>query len=81
MGLVRHGAPGKEKPGVVHRDGTVRDLSAHVQDVGPLQLSLHSLASLRSIDPETLPVVPGNARFGVPPEGVPKFAIRTMNPL
>jgi 2,4-diketo-3-deoxy-L-fuconate hydrolase len=79
MRLVRHGALGKEKPGVVHRDGTLRDLSAHMPDIGPLQLSPHSLARLRSLDPETLPVVPGNPRLGVPLHGVRKFIAIGLN--
>ena len=33
MKLVRFGAPGAEKPGLVGPDGTIRDLSAHVKDI------------------------------------------------
>ena len=33
MKLVRFGAPGAEKPGLVDAQGAVRDLSAHVKDI------------------------------------------------
>ena len=35
MKLVRHGAPGKEKPGILDADGQVRDLSGICDDFGP----------------------------------------------
>jgi len=44
MKLVRYGRPGNEKPGLVDAEGTLRDLSAIVPDIGPAQLSPASLA-------------------------------------
>ena len=42
MKLLRYGDPGKERPGVLHADGTIRDLSGTVQDIsggtGPFHL-------------------------------------------
>ncbi|MCB1445202.1 MAG: 2-hydroxyhepta-2,4-diene-1,7-dioate isomerase, partial [Rhizobiaceae bacterium] len=34
MKLMRVGAPGAEKPAILAADGTIRDLSAHVADIG-----------------------------------------------
>ena len=33
MKLLRYGKPGKEKPGVLDKEGRIRDLSAHIDDV------------------------------------------------
>ena len=46
MKLVRYGAPGKERPGLIDAEGRLRDLSALWPDVGPGQLSDKALASL-----------------------------------
>ena len=34
MKLLRHGLTGAEKPGMVHSDGTLRDLSGVIPDIG-----------------------------------------------
>ena len=33
MKLVRYGAPGREKPGIIGEDGKIRDLSRLVKDI------------------------------------------------
>lgn len=57
MKLLRWGPAGQEKPGMLDADGGVRDLSAHVSDLGGATLSLEALDKLRSIDPASLPLV------------------------
>jgi 2,4-didehydro-3-deoxy-L-rhamnonate hydrolase len=57
--LLRYGLPGAERPGLLDAEGLVRDLSAHVADVAGAALLPETLALLRSIDPRTLPLVPG----------------------
>ena len=64
MKLVRYGAKGAEKPGMMDGD-TLRDLSAHIDDITGDTLSDAKLAELRAIDPATLPEVTGNPRLGV----------------
>jgi 2,4-didehydro-3-deoxy-L-rhamnonate hydrolase len=64
MKLVRFGAPGAEKPGLVDATGTVRDLSGHIADVAGDVLSPASLAKLKAIDPKSLPAVPAGVRLG-----------------
>lgn len=66
MKLVRFGALGAEKPGLVDADGKVRDLSAHVPDISGETLSPESLARLKAIDPASLPLAPEGVRLGAP---------------
>lgn len=62
MKLLRFGPSGQEKPGILDAQGVIRDLSAHVQDLGGAALT--DLDRLRAIDPASLPAVPGNPRLG-----------------
>ena len=57
MKLLRYGAIGEEKPGLLAGDGSVRDLSGVIPDVDGSILAPESLARLRAIDPATLPAV------------------------
>lgn len=59
MKLLRYGPPGQEKPGVLDAQGRVRDLSALVPDIAGAVLLPASLARLRGLDLEALPLVPG----------------------
>ena len=79
MKLVRHGNPGKEKPGLVDADGRIRDLSAVVPDIGPAQLGAAVLNKLRKLDPAKLPLVRGTPRHGCPVNGVGKFIAIGLN--
>ena len=71
MRLLRHGPKGQEKPALLHTDGTVRDLSAVLPDIGPGTLSPDGMAALARIDASTLPVVP-QGRLAVPWTGMRK---------
>ena len=73
MKLLRFGPKGREKPGLLDASGTVRDLSGHVQDISPAELSASGLAKLAKIDPASLPAVTGPVRYGVPFSGTRKF--------
>ncbi len=64
MRLLRFGDPGKESPGLLAPDGSLRDLSAVVSDISGDALSKESLDRLRDIDPSTLPLVSGEPRLG-----------------
>lgn len=66
MKLVRFGALGAEKPGLVDADGKIRDLSAHVADISGETLSAESLARLKAIDAASLPLAPEGVRLGAP---------------
>ena len=79
MKLVRHGNPGKEKPGLVDEDGRIRDLSSVVPDIGPAQLGAAVLNKLRKVNPAKLPLVRGTPRYGCPVNGVSKFIAIGLN--
>ena len=64
MKLVRYGAPGKEKPGLIDGAGKIRDLSEIVPDIPGDALSPRSLKRLSKIEPETLPLARGKPRLG-----------------
>ncbi|HEY8565743.1 MAG TPA: fumarylacetoacetate hydrolase family protein [Beijerinckiaceae bacterium] len=64
MKLVRFGAPGEEKPGLVDAGGTIRDLSGVIPDLAGPTLSRESLDRLRALDPASLPAAPAGARLG-----------------
>lgn len=77
MKLVRYGARGAEKPGLIDAEGRLRDLSAHVADIaGPV---LADLSVLQSIDPASLPLVEGNPRYGACVGGIGKFICIGLN--
>ncbi|MDM7969620.1 MAG: fumarylacetoacetate hydrolase family protein [Paracoccaceae bacterium] len=68
MRFVRYGEMGAEKPGVLDAQGRIRDLSGVIPDLaGPV------IADLPRVDPESLPLVPGNPRLGPPVGQVGKF--------
>jgi 2,4-diketo-3-deoxy-L-fuconate hydrolase len=64
MKLLRYGPAGQEKPGLLDRDGKIRDLSGAVRDIDGETLSPASLDRLRRLDPSTLPLVPETPRLG-----------------
>jgi len=64
MKLVRFGAAGREKPGIVDSEGRIRDLSKLVTDVAGEDLSPKSLAKLRKAPIDKLPLVKGKRRLG-----------------
>jgi 2-keto-4-pentenoate hydratase/2-oxohepta-3-ene-1,7-dioic acid hydratase in catechol pathway len=64
MKLVRFGAAGREKPGVVDSEGRIRDLSGLVPDIAGEALSPKSLAKLAKVKVDKLPPVRGTPRLG-----------------
>ncbi|MFG1392528.1 fumarylacetoacetate hydrolase family protein [Xanthobacter agilis] len=64
MKLVRFGAKGEEKPGLVDAGGRVRDLTGHVADLTGEALSPAVLARLAALDQDSLPLAPEGARLG-----------------
>ncbi|WP_374664973.1 fumarylacetoacetate hydrolase family protein [Ramlibacter sp.] len=79
MKLVRHGNPGREKPGLIDAEGKLRDLSGVVPDIGPAQLAPAALAKLRKLKTDKLPAVRGTPRLGCPVSGTGKFIAIGLN--
>ena len=73
MKLIRHGAPGRERPGLVDADGIARDLSAVIDDLHWQSMDPAALARLDRLKPSQLPRVPAGRRLGVPFAGISKF--------
>jgi 2-keto-4-pentenoate hydratase/2-oxohepta-3-ene-1,7-dioic acid hydratase in catechol pathway len=71
--LVRYGAKGREKPGLIEGDGTLRDLSGLIDTIGGSVLSAAGQKRLRALDPAALPKVRGTPRLGVPFTGISKI--------
>jgi len=78
MKLLRYGPAGQEKPGLVDKDGKVRDLSGHVKDIAGEAISPEGLKKLSAIDPATLPVV-DVTRYGPCVAGTGKFICIGLN--
>lgn len=64
MKLLRYGAMGAERPGLLDAQGQVRDLSAHVADIAGDTLLPETLERLAALDPDTLPLVAEPGRIG-----------------
>src|SRR5262245_29507174 len=79
MKLVRFGAPGAEKPGLVDAQGTIRDLSAHVKDITGDTIDAAGLDKLRKLDAKSLPVAPQGVRLGPPVGYVHNFIAVGLN--
>ncbi|HEX7558890.1 MAG TPA: fumarylacetoacetate hydrolase family protein [Usitatibacter sp.] len=79
MRLLRYGAPGREKPGLADKEGNIRDLSKVITQIDDAMLAPRNLARLARVKPETLPIVRGNPRLGVPYAGITKFVAVGLN--
>jgi ureidoglycolate lyase/2,4-diketo-3-deoxy-L-fuconate hydrolase len=79
MKLLRYGPAGEEKPGLLDRDGRIRDLSGAVRDIDGEALAPASLDRLRRLDPARLPLVPGTPRLGPCVGSVPKIVAIGLN--
>ena len=79
MKLVRFGAAGAERPGLVNADGSISDLSGVISDVAGAALAPEALATLRGLDTVKLPKAPAGSRLGPCVGGVGKFIAIGLN--
>jgi ureidoglycolate lyase len=77
MKLLRFGAIGLEKPGVLDSNNQIRDLSGIISDINPSTLA--KLEQLKTLDLESLPIAPSNSRIGACVNGVGKFICIGLN--
>ncbi len=73
MKFCRYGTRASEKPGIVDANGQIRDLSGVVDDI-----TVDSIAGL-TVDVDSLPVVAGEPRYGVPVKGIGKIVAIGLN--
>lgn len=78
MKLMRVGQPGQEKPALLDKDGKIRDLSAHVDDIGGATISPEGLAKIAAVDVNSLPVLQED-RIGACVAGTGKFICIGLN--
>jgi ureidoglycolate lyase len=77
--LLRYGPKGREKPGLLDRDGKIRDLSGHVSDIAGEVLLPDSLKKLAALDPNQLPLASGDLRIGPCVGKIGKFICIGLN--
>ena len=51
MKLLRVGQKGKEKPAALDKEGKIRDISSHIEDLNPHHLNFETISKLQSADP------------------------------
>lgn len=79
MRLVRFGAAGAERPGILDSQSQLRDASQHVSDYAGEGLSPAAIEKLRRLDVEGLPLVPEGTRIGPPVANVRNFIAIGLN--
>ena len=79
MKLLRYGKNGYEKPGLLDHMDQIRDLSKIISNLDAQTITPAGLKKLRAIDPESLPLVKGKPRLGVPFTGISKFVAVGLN--
>lgn len=79
MKLLRYGPRGSERPGLLDKQGKFRDLSGVIPDLAGAALSPDSLATLRGLNPETLPEVRDSHRIGPCVSSVGKLVCIGLN--
>ena len=79
MKLLRVGANGSEKPAILAEDGSIRDLSGIVGDIGGDTLTPEGLAKIRAVDIGVLPKLDAGQRIGPCVANVGKFICIGLN--
>ncbi|CAI1012622.1 fumarylacetoacetate hydrolase family protein [Serratia proteamaculans] len=79
MKLLRYGAPGQERPGILDSQGQIRDLSQHIADLRGEALLPDALDKLRVLDINQLPTVAGQPRLGPCVGHIGKFICIGLN--
>ena len=64
MKLLRVGKKGNEKPGVLDKDGKIKDISSHVKDLNPDHLNFETISKLQNSDLSSLPELSASDRIG-----------------
>ena len=64
MKLLRVGQKGNEKPAAVDKDGKIRDISSHVEDLNPDNVNFETISKLEGADLSSLPELSSSERIG-----------------
>jgi len=79
MKLLRYGPVGQEKPGILDQAGRIRDLSTHLRDLDGAHIDDESLARIRALNLNQLPLVEDNPRIGACVGNIGKFICIGLN--
>ncbi|OQP85141.1 2-hydroxyhepta-2,4-diene-1,7-dioate isomerase [Xanthomonas phaseoli pv. syngonii LMG 9055] len=79
MKLVRVGAEGHERPGLIDSEGRIRDLSGVIDDVAGEHLTNAGVDKLRALDVSALPLIEGDVRYGAAVGRIGKFICVGLN--
>jgi 2-keto-4-pentenoate hydratase/2-oxohepta-3-ene-1,7-dioic acid hydratase in catechol pathway len=79
MKLLRYGPKGKEKPGILDKDGKIRSLAKIVKDIDGDAISPAGLAKIKKANTAKLPIVPGKPRIGACIANPQKFIAIGLN--
>ena len=64
MKLLRVGQKGNEKPAAIDKDGKIRDISSHVEDLNPDNVNFETISKLEGADLSSLPELSSSERIG-----------------
>ena len=64
MILLRVGSKGKEKPGILDKEGKIRDISSHISDLNPENLNFTTISKIQGLDLSSLPELSPSERVG-----------------
>ena len=79
MKLVRFGAKGQEKPGIIDAQGHIRDVSSIIADWNPEWLTPEKLSLINQLSLDIFPIVDSTERLGTPVTGVRQFVAIGLN--
>jgi 2,4-diketo-3-deoxy-L-fuconate hydrolase len=79
MKLLRYGDKGHERPGVLDKDGSIRDISSITPDIDGAFLAGEKFASLKKMNLASLPKVDKPGRLAEPVARVGKFICIGLN--
>jgi 2,4-didehydro-3-deoxy-L-rhamnonate hydrolase len=77
--LLRYGPPEHERPGLIDRDGRIRDLSSVIPDLSGAVLDPKRLLELGDVDVASLPIRDASERIGPCVANVGKFICIGLN--
>ena len=73
MKLCRIGESGKEKPAVIDKDGSYKDLSSVISDLNPENLNFETIENVKKLNIKDLPTLDKNSRIGACVKNPSKF--------
>ena len=79
MKLVRFGAKGQEKPGIIDAQGHIRDVSSIIPDWNPEWLAPEKLSLINQLLLDIFPIIDSTERLGTPVTGVRQFVAIGLN--